>query len=107
MATNTIEVQGTLQADGTLLLDEKPKLPPGRVRVTMQLLGDVTQTDVWRVTQQIWAEQRARGHVSRSKDEIDASISAMREEDEERLAALEKLQQQAREARQRKACPES
>jgi hypothetical protein len=32
MIANTVEVEGTLQADGQLILDEKPDLPPGRVR---------------------------------------------------------------------------
>jgi hypothetical protein len=35
MIATTIEMQGTLQADGTLVLDEKPSLPPGRVRVVL------------------------------------------------------------------------
>ena len=26
-----VEVQGTLREDGTLVLDHKPELPPGRV----------------------------------------------------------------------------
>lgn len=38
MAMNQKEVilLGTLSPDGTLLLDEKPNLPPGRVKVTVQ-----------------------------------------------------------------------
>ena len=81
MATPIVELQGTLQADGTLVLDEKPNLPPGRVRVTMQVLPDITQTDIWRALEKIWAEQRASGHVPRSKEEIDADIAAARQED--------------------------
>ena len=38
MIANTIEVAGTLQANGQLILDEKPALPPGRVRVALQPL---------------------------------------------------------------------
>jgi hypothetical protein len=33
-------VRGTLQPDGTLRLDEPPDLPPGRVVVTLQALGE-------------------------------------------------------------------
>jgi hypothetical protein len=40
MITNTVEVAGTLQADGKLILDERPALPPGRVRVALQLLAE-------------------------------------------------------------------
>jgi hypothetical protein len=38
MIANAIELAGTLQADGKLILDEKPALPPGRVRVALQPL---------------------------------------------------------------------
>ena len=38
MIAKTIAIAGTLQADGQLILDEKPALPPGRVRVALQPL---------------------------------------------------------------------
>jgi hypothetical protein len=100
MATNTVEIQGTLQADGTLVLDEKPNLPPGRVRVTLQALPDITQTDIWQFLERIWAAQRSRGHVSRSKEEIDADIAAARQEDEERMLEIERLQEECWRARE-------
>jgi hypothetical protein len=100
VTTNMVEIQGTLQADGTLVLDEKPNLPPGRVRITVQLLTDLTQTPIWQVLETIWAEQRARGHVSRSKEEIDADIAASRQEDEERMLEIERLQEEGWKARE-------
>jgi hypothetical protein len=100
MAGNIVEVEGELRADGTLVLDAKPGLPPGRVRVTLQPLVDLTQTDVWKVLEQIRKEQQASGHVPRSKEEIDADIAAMREEDEERMQAIERLQQECWRARE-------
>jgi hypothetical protein len=84
-----VEVQGTLRADGTLVLDEKPDLPPGRVRVTMQPAEQ--PPDVIEVLRRIHAEQAARGHVPRSREEIDADIAAMREEDEQRMRQIEQL----------------
>ena len=36
MSLNSIVVQGTLKPDGTLELDEKPTLAPGRVHVMLQ-----------------------------------------------------------------------
>jgi hypothetical protein len=94
MTPNVVEIQGTLQSDGTLILDQKPGLPPGRVRVTVEPLADLTQTPVWQVLEQIWAEQRASGHVSRSKEEIDADIATMRQEDEERMQEIERLHEE-------------
>lgn len=40
MIARTIEIDGTLQADGKLILDEKPALPPGRVRVVLRTLAE-------------------------------------------------------------------
>ena len=36
MSEMQVEVQGTLDADGTLRLDEKPSLPAGRVTVVLK-----------------------------------------------------------------------
>jgi hypothetical protein len=85
MNANAIEVQGTLREDGTLELDDKPDLPPGRVKVTVEPVLDITQTDVWQVLERIWAGQRARGHVPRTREQIDADLEAARQEDEERM----------------------
>jgi hypothetical protein len=85
MTTNAVEVQGTLREDGTLVLDEKPDLPAGRVRVTVRPLADdpFPETDVISVLRRIHAEQQAEGYVPRSKGEIDADLAAMRDEEEE------------------------
>jgi hypothetical protein len=100
MTTPAVEVQGTLRPDGTIALDEMPNLPPGRVQVRVQPLPDLTQTDVWQVLEKIWAGQQARGHVPRSREEIDADIAAMRQEDEERMQAIERLHEECQRHRQ-------
>jgi hypothetical protein len=100
MATNAIEIQGTLREDGTLLLDEKPKLPPGRVRVTVEPLLDYTQTPTWKFFEQLRAEQQARGFVPRTREEIDADVASMRAEDEERMQRLERIQEECRQPRE-------
>lgn len=102
MNTNATEIQGTLREDGTLVLDEKPNLPPGRVKVTVEPLPDLTQTDVWQVLERIWAGQRDRGHVPRSREEIDSELEGSRQEDEERMQALERIHQECRQVRQQK-----
>jgi hypothetical protein len=82
METSRIELLGTLTADGTLVLDDTPDLPPGRVRVTLLPLSAVEQTPVWQALDRIRAGQRARGHVPRSPEEMDADLAAMRQEEE-------------------------
>jgi len=98
MKTGVIEMQGTLQADGTLILDTKPDLPPGRVRVTMQPTDP--PLDVIEVLRRIHAGQAARGHVPRTGEAIDADIAAMREEDEQRMQEIERLHEEYEKRRQ-------
>jgi hypothetical protein len=38
-------VEGTLKPDGTLELDQKPKLSPGRVRVTVETVAEPSRPD--------------------------------------------------------------
>src|SRR5947208_6907971 len=100
MSATVVEIQGTLQPDGTLVLDEKPPLPPGRVRVALRPLDELAQTPVWQTLDRIWAAQGARGHVPRSREEIDADIAALREEDEQRLREIEQLHDECQRLRQ-------
>jgi hypothetical protein len=85
MSINQIAVQGTLKEDGTLVLDEKPNLPPGRVEVRIwpAKAPDPTGPGWWDRLQQIWKDQDARGYKRRSREEIDAEIAAERAAEEE------------------------
>ena len=81
MNTIPVEIQGTLHSDGTLELDQKPGLPPGRVKVILETLETVPpKRDPWTVLEGIWAERKALGLPSRSAEEIDRELNAMREE---------------------------
>ena len=106
MSTNSVEVQGTLQPDGTLVLDDKLNLPPGRVRVRVQPQLDPTQTPVWQNLEKIWADLEASGHVPRTKEEIDAELAAARQEDEGRMQQLEQIHEECeRSRREREGSP--
>ena len=107
MSTNAIEIRGTLREDGTLVLDDRPNLPPGRVKVTIEPVPDLTQTDVWQVLEHIRAGQRARGYVPRTREQIDAELEAARQEDEERMQALERIHEECSQARQQGPLTES
>lgn len=102
MSQETIEVQGMVQADGTLVLDTRLELPAGRVRVTVQPVAAVAPDPArfQAMMEQIWAGQKARGHVPRTKEEIDAEIKQMREEAEEELQAAERLHEECQRTRQ-------
>jgi hypothetical protein len=94
MTSNIVQVEATLRPDGTLVLDSRPDLPPGRVRVTLQ--GVEEQADVIEVLRRIHAEQAARGHAPRTREQIDADIASMRQEDEDRLRQIERLHEECR-----------
>jgi hypothetical protein len=95
-----IEIEGTLHEDGSLVLDQRVDLPAGRVRVLAQPVIDPSQTEVWRVLDRIWDGQRLRGHVTRTRDDIDREFEQARQADETRTQELEQIHQQARQARQ-------
>lgn len=100
-----VTVEGTLKPDGTLELDEKPNLPPGRVRVMVQPARELPPSPGWwEVLQQIWKEQAANGHRGRTREEIDADLDALREEWEERLRELDAIHDEARRAREQPGC---
>ncbi|NUQ64169.1 MAG: hypothetical protein HUU20_16995 [Pirellulales bacterium] len=81
-------VQGTLKPDGTLELDEKPALPPGRVQLVLVPLPRLPEDDpFWQRMQAIWARQKARGHVPRTVEAVEAERRRFREESDAELEA--------------------
>ncbi len=97
MTPSQVVVEGTLKPDGTLELDGKPGMPPGRVRIILESLSASPQPggDWWEVLERIWKEQAASGHEARAREEIDAEMSGLRAEWEERLQELEKIHEAA------------
>jgi len=91
VAGEPIELNGMLLEDGTVILDKMPPLSPGPVKITLRLNEAYRQTPAWQTFQRLWAEQRATGRPARSKEEIDADVAAMRDENEERMREIERL----------------
>ena len=89
--TETV-IDGTIQPDGTLVLDEKLALPPGRVRVIVEAVPELPQGDpFWDTMKSIWAGQKARGYVPRSVEEVEAERRETREQSARRQEAIEGL----------------
>ena len=87
-------VQGTLNPDGTLELDEKPELPPGRVLVILRATdGREGRRDIVEVLEEIWRRQQARGFEGYTAEELEAEVRELRDETdyEERWRELESL----------------
>ena len=82
-----IAVQGTLQADGTLILDEKPNIPAGRVEVVLRPSPkpeEQASEGWWPYIQRIRAEREAAGYHFLSEAEMEAHLLWLRD-DEERI----------------------
>ena len=85
MSLNETVIEGTLKADGTLELDEKPNLSPGRVTVVLrQELQPTTKGDWWPYMQRVRAEREAAGYRFMNEAEMEAHIQWLRE-DEDRI----------------------
>jgi hypothetical protein len=101
MSANAVVVNGVVKPDGTLEVEGKVPLPAGRVQVTVQSLPEFPKDDpFWQMMESIWADQKARGHVPRSVEEVEAERRQVREEWEERMQEIERIQDEARRARE-------
>ncbi|MGA2067721.1 MAG: hypothetical protein ABSG86_22325 [Thermoguttaceae bacterium] len=91
MNTHQVVVHGHIRPDGTLEVDEKVDMPPGPVSITVQATAAGSRKRTLRVLEEIWSQREALGLAGRTKQEIDAEIDAMRNEDEARMREIEKL----------------
>jgi hypothetical protein len=93
-----------VKPDGTLELDEKVPLPAGRVLVTVQPVVQPPPDDpFWQMMERIWADQRARGHVPRSVEEVEAARRGLREDSEEEIQQAIRLHQACQQQHQQDA----
>lgn len=76
-------VEGTLKPDGTLELDTRPNLPPGRVTVVVQQETGAKppQEDWWQYMQRSRRELEAAGAKFMNDQEVNAHIQWLREGD--------------------------
>ena len=80
-------LDATLEADGTLRLSHPPQVPPGPVRVTIQVA--VPRRTIVDVLDEIHAGQIDRGYTGRTNEEMIAEEAERQEEDEERDRELD------------------
>lgn len=84
-------VQGTLKPDGTLELDQKPNLTPGRVQVIVQPLlpgGTPKKRGLADVMDEIRQAQLARGYTGPTNEEMEAERWAEAEDYDQRMRDL-------------------
>lgn len=91
MSLHEITLEGTLKPDGTLELDRKPSLPPGRVVVTVRGAAETPmQENWWQYMQRIRAEREAAGYPFMNEREMQAHIDWLRDDDDR----IERIYQQ-------------
>ena len=82
-------IDGTLKADGTLELDQRPTLAPGRVKIALQpAQAGTARRSLAGVIDDIHHSQQARGFVGRTADEIDAGLREGEDAYEQKVNAL-------------------
>ena len=104
MSPTEAVIEGTIQPDGSLVLDEPTKLPAGRVTVVLRQEAEVKPSQLlwdahFRVMEEIRADQRARGHVPRSVEEVEAERRALRTEMDDEIETAIRLQEECRRRR--------
>ena len=82
-------IEATVSADGQLTLARPSQFPAGPVRVTIHPVEPVRRRGLADVIREIAANQRARGFLGRSSEEIQAERDAYMAEDEERDRMLD------------------
>jgi hypothetical protein len=81
MSLLEIVVEGTLKPDGTLELDQKPGLAPGRVTVVLrQGSRPTTQEGWWPYMQRARAEREAAGYHFMNETEMAAHLQWLRDD---------------------------
>ena len=86
MSEMQVEVQGTLDADGTLRLDEKPSLPAGRVTVVLKSASALpagAPTGWFDYMESARKRLEDSGHHFMGEEEMAAWIRELRGEDDE------------------------
>src|SRR5688572_28400138 len=96
MSASEVVMGGVLKPDGTLELDEKPNLSPGRVTVVLSQEPTISlpsDDPFWQRMRAIWAIPRSAGKPSDGGENTLEEVRRMREEWDERQQAIERLQE--------------
>jgi hypothetical protein len=106
MSANAVVIQGIVRADGTLELEGKLPLPPGRVSVTLEPVPYSQDTDPFFVMlRHIWAEREQAGKPFRTGEQAQEALRHLREDAAEEIAEIGRLQEECR-RRHEGAAPE-
>jgi hypothetical protein len=92
-------IEGTLKPDGTLVLDQKPSLSPGRVTVVLRQEPETIMPPddpFWQRMRAIWAIPKGQTGAGDGGANALAEVRKLREELDEHQLAIERLQDECR-----------
>ena len=95
MSLNETLIDGTLNGDGTLQLDEKPNLPPGRVKVVLRREAEIVLPEgdpFFEMLKGIWAIRAQAMLKPRTIEEVERQRRQLREESEQEVVEAGRLQ---------------
>jgi hypothetical protein len=97
MSLAEVVVEGTLKPDGTLELDQKPSLSPGRVQVVLRPAPDSgAQEDWWPLMQRVRAEREASGYPFMNEAAMQTHLNWLRDDDDRIDRIYREMEQQRR-----------
>jgi hypothetical protein len=85
MSLSEVVIEGTLKPDGTLELDQKPNLSPGRVTVVLRQEVEVRpppKEDWWQYMQRARRELEAMNYPFMNKEEVTDWVQELRADDD-------------------------
>ncbi len=97
-------VEGTIESDGTLVLDQPTNLPAGRVLVVLrqeaqsQSVHSVEES-FFEMMEEIWTSQRARSHIPRTMAAVHEDHFELQGQIEDEIEAAIRLQKECRHRR--------
>jgi hypothetical protein len=101
MSATHVIIKGTLNPDGSLELDSKLNLAPGRVQLIVQSLPDLPKDDpFWQMMERIWADRNAAELTPRTTEDVEAQRRALREDVDDDIEKAEQLQKDSARLRQ-------
>jgi hypothetical protein len=100
MSATTVVLQGTVTGDGTLELDGKVPLPPGKVTVTLEPVPYSQETDPFFLMLSKIRAIREQYGVKPDAEAAQAALRRLRDEAAEEVAEAGRLQEECRRRRE-------
>src|ERR1700723_2065695 len=104
MNADAVVIQGFVKQDGTLELEGKVPLPPGKVSVTLEPVPYSKETDPFFIMlREIRAARERAGPPMRTGEEAQAALRQLRDDVAEEVAEIGRIHEECRRRREEAA----